>query len=161
MKFLILYFLGCEVSNPLAFDYYKKACDLNYPDACLHVGVMQTTKEKSHGKDNKEIKIDYPNGLKALEKACAGGNIMGCFFASSIYITGAEGVPEDKKKASELAVTACDGGNIYACVNLSRMYKNGDGVEKNEEKANLFKEKARDIRDDWKKKQSIGLQQHT
>ncbi|KAF8777818.1 Cytochrome c oxidase assembly factor 7 like protein [Argiope bruennichi] len=152
---------GCESNNLLAFDYYKKACDLDHPDGCLHVGVMLTSKEKSPGKDTTEIKLDFPNGVKALEKACAGGNVMGCFFASSLYITGAEGVPKDRKKASELSLTACNGGNIYACMNLSRMYKNGDGVEKDEAKANVFKEKAREIRDDMRKKQSIGLQQHT
>lgn len=139
---------------PEALKYYKKACDLNSPEGCLHSGALLTQEKRMEKKD-------YVEGLKYLEKACSLGNERGCFFASGIYLHGAEGVPANKTKASELSLPACNGGNIYACMNLSRMYKIGDGVEKDEKKANEFKERAKEIRDSIKKKTSINLQQYT
>ncbi|GIY97981.1 cytochrome c oxidase assembly factor 7 homolog [Caerostris extrusa] len=152
---------GCDRSNLAAFEHYKKACDNNFIDGCLHLGVMLTSEDSSFKEGSEKVKLDYPKGLKYLEKACYGGKPIACYFASSLYITGKEDIPKDRTKASKLSQIACDGGNVYACMNLSRMYKSGDGVEKNEEKANLYKEKAREIRDDMKKKPTIGLQQHT
>ncbi|KFM69405.1 Sel1 repeat-containing protein 1-like protein, partial [Stegodyphus mimosarum] len=149
---------GIEKDVLSAFNYYKKACSLDSAEACLHCGVMLTTKDKS-AKDI--ITRDYVEGLKYLEKSCAGGNATACYFASSLYITGAEGIPKNRTKASELSRLACDGRNVYACMNLSQMYREGDGVEKDEEKANLYKERAREIRGDLRKKHSLGLQQFT
>ncbi|PRD21827.1 UNVERIFIED_CONTAM: Cytochrome c oxidase assembly factor 7-like protein [Trichonephila clavipes] len=150
---------GCEIDKRTSFDYYKKACDLNYMDGCLHTGVMLTAKDKNPKDGSAVVELDYPAGVKYLEKACSGGNQTSCYFASSVYITGAEGVPINKPKAAKLSETACNGGNIYACMNLNRMYRKGDGVEQDETKANMFKEKAREIRDDMRKKSPIGLQQ--
>ncbi|XP_054708105.1 cytochrome c oxidase assembly factor 7 homolog [Uloborus diversus] len=146
---------GCVKDLSSSLKYYKTACDLSYPEGCLHQGVMLTV---PNGPDS--VGTDFVEGLKSLEKGCSLGNAMACYYASGIHITGAEGVPKDLKKASEMSLKACEGKNIYACMNLSHMYRKGDGVEKDEKKAEMFKEKAREIREE-NKTFSIGLQQHT
>lgn len=143
--------MGMKEDLEESLKYYKKACDLNSPEGCLHSGALLT--------QEKRMEKNYVEGLKYLEKACSLKNERGCFFASGIYLHGAEGVPANKTKASELSIPACNGGNIYACMNLSRMYKLGDGVEKDEKKAEEFKERAKEIRDSIKK--NINLQQYT
>lgn len=145
--------MGLKDDLPGALKYYKIACDLNSPEGCLHAGALLTQEKK--------MEKNYVEGVKYLEKACSLGNVKGCFFASGIYLHGAEGVPGNKTKASELSLPACNGGNIYACMNLYRMYKIGDGVEKDEKKANEFKERAKEIRDSIKNKTNINLQQYT
>ncbi|KAG8183004.1 hypothetical protein JTE90_017092 [Oedothorax gibbosus] len=143
-----------------AFNHYKKSCDLGYANGCLHTGVMLTRKSEYPNSKN-PVALDPATGIKYLEKACSGGNATACYFASGMYIAGSDAVPRDRTKASELSLKACDGGNIFSCMNLSRMYRIGDGVEKDEKMAEVYKNKAREIRDDYKKKPSIGLQQHT
>lgn len=152
-------FAGVEENFLNALEYYKKACSLDSGDGCLHAGVMLTNNTDDKKKENGPvIKRDYIEGLKHLEKSCALGNAKGCYFASGLYIKGAEGIPKDFKKASEYSLLACNGRNIFACMNLSQMYRVGDGVEKDEKKAEEFKERAKDIRDDMRKKRPIGLQ---
>ncbi|XP_015923248.1 cytochrome c oxidase assembly factor 7 homolog [Parasteatoda tepidariorum] len=152
---------GCEANNHVSYDYYKKSCDLGYSNGCLNTGVMLSSPEKDPQTGEPFIKTDYVTALTYLEKACTAKVATACFLASGLYIKGAEGVPQDKVKASQLAKDACDGGNIYACMNVSQMYKRGDGVAKDETLSTQYKEKAKELRDDAKKKQSLGLQQYT
>lgn len=151
---------GLEQNFLTAFDYSKKACELGSANGCLQAGFMLTLNDEET-KNKLTVEKDFVKGLEYLEKSCALRNAKACFYASGIYMKGTEDIPRSQLKAAELSALACDGGNIYACMNMSNMYKYGDGVEKNEKKSIEFKERAKEIRDDMRKKKSIGLQQYT
>lgn len=106
------------------------------------------------------IKKKYQKREHYVFKKCQIFTWKNRFEPLALYISGAEGIPQDKNKASKLFLTACNKGNIFACMNLSRMYKTGDGIEKSEEKATYYKSKAKEIRDDHRKKPNLGLQQY-
>ena len=102
-------------------------------------------------------------------------NATACFYISGMHISGVlkkekagnklstEGtstdpndyiVLKDMKKAFEFASKACELGNMYACANLSQMYQKGDGIEKNEKKAEQLKKKALAMQEELKKEQA-------
>lgn len=144
---------GTEQNTIEAYKYYRKTCDLDHGDGCLFSGTMLTQEKK--------MELNFVEGLADLEKACSKNNTKACYFASGIYLSGVEGIPQNKTKARELSLSACNGGNIYACMNLCQMYRIGDGVEKDEKKANEFKERAKEIRNQHTKSKSIRLQEYT
>lgn len=100
-------------------------------------------------------------------------NATACFYLSGMHISGVLKkeklnaatptttheptdyiVQKDMKKAFEYAARACELNNMYACANLSQMYQRGDGTEKNEKKAELFKQKAIEMQEELKKQQA-------
>ena len=148
-----------------AFKYYEKGCGLSDPDCCLHSGLIMVSKSMS-----KEVQRDVAKGFDFLTKSCKMDNGTACFYLSGMHISGVlkneqktnkdskEVVPasefvikKDMKKAFDFAYRACELNNIYACANLSQMYQRGDGVEKNESKAEQYKKKAIEMQDEVKK----------
>lgn len=62
-------------------------------------------------------------------------------------------VERDMQKAFEFAYKACELRNMYACANLSQMYAKGDGIAKDEKKAEKYKQLAMEMQDEIKKQQ--------
>ena len=128
---------GGEKEPKEAYKYYEKGCDQDFASACLNGGLMQLSDKF----------FPNPNTLKArklLEKACDSNNAKSCQHMCGLYISGKAG-KRDMKKAFEFASKGCDLGDRYACANVSIMYSKGDGVEKNQEQAERFKEIAKNI----------------
>ncbi|XP_046400542.1 cytochrome c oxidase assembly factor 7 homolog [Ischnura elegans] len=137
-----------------AFNYYNRGCEYGDTDSCLYAGLMCISSAAKSAKER-----DFPLGLKLLQKACSGGSAFGCHYISGMYLVGvqspsqAEDLPKDMKKAHYYASEACKLGNPHACVNLSLMYKNGDGVDKDEAKAEQFKKIAVELHEEAAKHQ--------
>ena len=70
--------------------------------------------------------------LQIYSRACDEGWMSGCDGLSGIYFRGSADIASDKARAAALATRACAGGIARACSNLGLMYKNGDGVVKDE-----------------------------
>ena len=146
-----------------AFKYYTRGCDLNDADCCLHSGLIMISKTKPA-----IIERDVTKGMEALTKSCKMNNGTACFYLSGMFISGVHKtddakkstnpddylVAKDMKKAFEFASKACELDNIYACANLSQMYMKGDGTERNEKKAEIFRKKALEMQDQLKKQQA-------
>ncbi|CAG9809728.1 unnamed protein product [Chironomus riparius] len=148
-----------------AFQYYTKGCELNDADCCLHSGLIMISKTKPA-----IIERDITKGMEALTKSCKLNNGTACFYLSGMYISGVYknddakktttpdpsefAVQKDMKKAFDFATKACELDNIYACANLSQMYMKGDGIERNEKKAEQFKKKALEMQEALKKQQA-------
>lgn len=147
-----------------AFEYYKKGCEKDDADCCLHSGLIMVSKSQQA-----QVKRDVIKGVDSLTKSCNMKNGTACFYLSGMFISGVlkqdENRPKnpqpsdfilekDMKKAFEFAFKACDLDNMYACANLSQMYMKGDGTEKNEKKAEQFKKKALEMQDAIKKQQA-------
>lgn len=76
---------------------------------------------------------------------------------SNIYFSGIEeiGLKPNKPKFLEYSIKACDHNEIKGCINASIVYNKGDGVPKNLELAQIFKEKALDIQKQIKEEKGI------
>ena len=73
--------------------------------------------------DEAYYKGDYQKAAQLLQKACDGGNALGCYNLGVLYAKG-QGVRQDYQKAAQLYQKACDGGNAVGCYNLGVLYKN-------------------------------------
>uniref|UniRef100_A0A183D4G9 Sel1 repeat family protein n=1 Tax=Gongylonema pulchrum TaxID=637853 RepID=A0A183D4G9_9BILA len=52
-------------------------------------------------------------------------------------------LPRNMDLALKYGIRACDFGCFQSCVNVSRIYRIGEGVERDPEKARIYKEKAK------------------
>lgn len=120
------------------------------------------------------IERDVAKGFESLTKSCKMDNGTACFYLSGMHISGVLKkekldskeplpattnpsdyiVPKDMKKAFDYAARACELNNMYACANLAQMYSRGDGTDKNETKAEVFKKRALDMQEEMKKQQA-------
>ncbi|XP_076293987.1 uncharacterized protein LOC143215601 [Lasioglossum baleicum] len=136
---------GCDKNITEAYKYMKKGCELNDAKGCYHAGVVAATTEVLE----KDRAVQVADGVRMLQKACDGNEEKACFHLSGIFIAGIKGyVEKDFSRSYKLAMKSCDFGNPYACANLSVMHRNGDGVEKSEEMADSFKDKAMKLLDE-------------
>ena len=81
--------------------------------ALLSLAVLASAAAFAQGK-----KAAKPKAFKdapAAEKACEGGDLDGCVFASEWYAIGGKGAVNDTERAKELGAKACDGGNAAGC----------------------------------------------
>ncbi|KAF5294358.1 hypothetical protein FQR65_LT10811 [Abscondita terminalis] len=158
---------GIKRNYAQAYKYFEAGCSLNYAEACLHQGLLATSKEPLEG-----VQTNVLEGMKILEKACLGKSQNGCYYLSGMYISGVRRpgaddfvVQKDMAKAFKFAQEGCDLGHIYSCVNLSQMYSRGDGsytaygsvilsnsrflgVKKNQELADKYKKMALEMQED-------------
>jgi len=132
---------GAKQDHNKAAEYYDKGCNLKFSEACLHAGLMRTSANSTLEKDHKTA---YEN----FEAGCTMNNGMSCFYVSGMFIAGVKDLfARDMGKAFEYSVKACHLGNMYACSNLSQMYRKGEGVTKNEQKADEYKAIALEMQD--------------
>nr|XP_034978368.1 cytochrome c oxidase assembly factor 7 isoform X1 [Zootoca vivipara] len=134
---------GLPADLKTAYNCFLKSCEKGGKksiDACHNTGLLA-----HDGRGNDDEK---PNALLARDyysKACDGSFAPSCFNLSAIYLQGAPGIPKDMNQALEYSLKACNLGHIWACANASRMYKLGDGVEKNDAKAETLKNRAKEL----------------
>ncbi|XP_055533905.1 cytochrome c oxidase assembly factor 7 homolog [Wyeomyia smithii] len=170
-----------------AYQYYEKGCDLNDPDACLHSGLLLVS--KSIPKDLKrDVPKAFEYLKKSCEmnngNACfylSGMHISGILKEeyntakvkqeveqkdkpssknqTSSLPAAAYVVERDMQKAFEFAYKACELRNMYACANLSQMYAKGDGIAKDEKKAEKYKQMAMEMQDEIKTQKQLNFQQ--
>lgn len=140
---------GSSVDKQEAFKYYRKGCDAGCAKSCFGVGLMLTSTDDVPG-----VPKDNRLGMEYLDKACTKGDADGCYFASGQLIAGDRpGVPRDMRKAFRYTDRACELGNMYACANLSLMYSKGEGVTKDEGKAQVYRQKVLDYKESVQKRQ--------
>jgi cytochrome c oxidase assembly factor 7 len=149
-----------------AYNYYEKGCELKDPDCCLHSGLIMVSKTMPPS-----IKSDPLKGVDLLTKSCELNNGTACFYLSGMYINGVTKSTDkskstqskdpsdivllkDMKKAYEYGVKACDLNNMYACANVAQMFMRGDGIAKDDKKAEFFKKKAQAMQDEVRKQQA-------
>ena len=59
--------------------------------------------------------------MELFQKACDGGDILGCNNLGVSYENGEGGLAKDRKRARELFSEACRGGEEQGCQTLRRM----------------------------------------
>jgi uncharacterized protein len=109
--------------NREAFEPLKKGCDGDSARACGALGSFHLA--------GVGTKRDLAAAAKSYEKACAGGDAIGCRELGRFYSDGdAAGVTKDDAKAAALYRQACEGGDRVGCSFHGHMLVQGTGVEK-------------------------------
>ena len=121
-----------------ASDAYQKGCDFAYSPCCHNAALLHQAGLLGETKD-------FVKAADYLKRGCQGGNAPSCQQLSTYFITGKDGVPKDMRQAFEYAHIACEMGHMYACGNLSQMYKRGEGTGTNQELADKYRDKAKEL----------------
>ncbi|KAF7244511.1 Cytochrome c oxidase assembly factor 7 [Varanus komodoensis] len=133
-----------------AYNCFSKICEKGGKksiESCHSVGLLANDgRGNDDGKPNAQLARDY------YSKACESGFAPSCFNLSTMYLQGTPGIAKDMNLALKYSLKACDLGYTWACANASRMYKLGDGVEKNDAKAENLKKRAMDL---YKEEQAV------
>ncbi|XP_040263178.1 cytochrome c oxidase assembly factor 7 [Bufo bufo] len=144
---------GLPVDLKAAYNCFLKSClkgGKKSIDSCHNVGLLaQDGCINDDGKPDVRVARDY------YTKACEGKFAPSCFNLSAIYLEGLPGFPKDMTRALHFSEKACELGHIWACANASRMYKLGDGVKKDDAKAETLKNRAKDLHQKQKESQEI------
>ncbi|XP_060534028.1 cytochrome c oxidase assembly factor 7 homolog [Cylas formicarius] len=142
-----------------AYEYYNKGCELGDPQSCFHQGMLLVSQNEEQG-----VPYDISKGMECLSKSCDGSKAMACFYLSAQYILQARKLTEQSpsadsnkvmQQAFKYALRACELGNPFSCANVSQMYAKGEGVEKNQELADKYKTKAKDMEKDINSTKSL------
>ncbi|CAB3367196.1 Hypothetical predicted protein [Cloeon dipterum] len=137
-------FKASDPNGALAF--FEKACGLGVSESCLNAGLMHV--------NDKAKETAREKGLDYLSRGCNGDNSHACFYLSGMHLH-ERNMPEARKYSER----ACNLGNMYACANLSQMYRKGDGGEKSDEKAELYKKRALELQEQVKTQKGISFQE--
>ncbi|XP_006025851.1 cytochrome c oxidase assembly factor 7, partial [Alligator sinensis] len=138
---------GLSIDLKAAYNCFLKSCEKDGKksiNACHNVGLLAHDGRINDDKPDLDVARDY------YDKACNGSFAPSCFNLSAIYLQGAPGLPKDMNLALKYSLKACDLGHVWACANASRMYKLGDGVDKNDDKAEALKKRAKDLHKEQK-----------
>ncbi|KAF1468988.1 Cytochrome c oxidase assembly factor 7, partial [Eudyptula minor novaehollandiae] len=142
---------GLDPDLKAAYNSFMKSCEKGGKksvNACHNVGLLAHDGRVNDDKPDPVVARDY------YTKACDGNFAPGCFNLSVIYLQGAPGVPKDMNHALKYSLKGCELGHIWACANASRMYKLGDGIEKNDAKAEDLKKRAKQLHKEQKEASS-------
>lgn len=74
------------------------------------------------------------------------GNPIACVKLFRIFVEGMGNVRRDAERALAYTQKACEQGDMLGCMNASLMYRKGDGIAKNEKKAEEYFDKAEALR---------------
>uniref|UniRef100_A0A1I7XYR4 Sel1 repeat family protein n=1 Tax=Steinernema glaseri TaxID=37863 RepID=A0A1I7XYR4_9BILA len=156
----------CEPSLKKMMEPLQVACDANIPQGCRYLSLVNWNGEEDR-KPNSELAEKY------MRRACDLEDAEACWLLSTWYMgpqakfqTGKKGAKEEKEKselgslernmekALEFAIRACDLDVPQSCANAGRILKIGDGVLKDPDQAKKYLDKAKDIMDNIKKRDS-------
>jgi len=129
---------ACQKDGDIAFNFFKKGCELGYHSSCLSAGILDTANQSKN-----YIRTEAPDkkqGIEYLRKSCDEGNIAeGCYRYSAFFIKGMKDACEkNMETAFRYSLKACELGSMGGCTNVSIMYSKGEGVEKNPEAAKEY-----------------------
>ena len=85
----------------------------------------------------------YEDARPLFQKACDGGEMMGCTGLGSLYAHG-QGVKQSNTEARALYQRACDGGEMLGCANLGSLYESGHGMKQDYVQERVLFQKACD-----------------
>nr|XP_033771673.1 cytochrome c oxidase assembly factor 7 isoform X1 [Geotrypetes seraphini] len=136
---------GLKQDLKAAYECFLTSCSKGGKksrDACHNVGLLAHDGRLFDEKPDPLMARDY------YSKACEGNFAASCFNLSALYLQGAQGLPKDMNQALNYSLKACDLGHMWGCANASRMYKLGDGIEKNDVKAEALINKAKVLKEE-------------
>lgn len=135
-----LYGKGVDKNVPKAMKYFTKSCDGGSVEGCYGMASVLVSDKLNPSKKKEALKA-----VSYFQKSCDQGHGESCFRISAMYLQGLGDISKDLSKSREYAEKSCELNNMYGCANLGRMFAIGDGVEKNEELAEKYRKKAKNL----------------
>lgn len=112
---------GVEEDDLTALEWFKKAAEMDYPDALNTIG-------NAYSFGNYGLQIDYGASFSYYLRSAQLGNAKGMFTIGNMYDRGV-GVAENKELAVQWYQKASMLGNGSATYNLASKYLNGEVVQ--------------------------------
>ena len=112
---------GVEEYDLTAMEWFKKAAEMDYPDALNTIG-------NAYSFGNYGLQIDYGTSFSYYLRSAHLGNAKGMFTVGNMYDRGL-GVAENKELAVQWYQKASMLGNGSATYNLALKYLNGEVVQ--------------------------------
>lgn len=137
-----------------AFQYLTKSCEMNNGNACFYLSGMHISGVVKDEFKAKEQELHQKSQQQQQQKDKPASQSSLPTLPEGAYV-----VERDMQKAFEFAYKACELRNMYACANLSQMYAKGDGIPRDEKKAEKYKQLALEMQDEIKKQQQLNFQQ--
>ncbi|KAI1721240.1 cytochrome c oxidase assembly factor 7 like protein [Ditylenchus destructor] len=141
----------CERSMTKALKPAKISCDQKKPEACKLLSLIHWNGEDDRAADPKLAE-------KYMKIACDMDNGDACGYLHSWYLglehllkynpnrnSSMGHLDRDVEKAVHYGEKACNLGNVIACKSMSRLYYVGDGVAKDEDKADQYFKKFKEF----------------
>ncbi|KAK0073121.1 hypothetical protein PV325_010256 [Microctonus aethiopoides] len=143
---------GCDPDMNTAYEYMKKGCNLGDAQGCTKAGIMAISPNTKY-EDDRSTEIS--NGLNMLKKSCYEyEQEQGCFYLSTVYLGALKSEVEiNLHEAYKLSLKSCEMGNPFACANVSQMHARGEGAQKNQSLADIFKQRATELHREMKEAQ--------
>jgi TPR repeat protein len=96
----------------------------------MNIGVLY--------EDGNGVEKDFTRAAGFYSRACNQGDADGCNLLGFMYETGLFGLAKNYSQAIELYSKACNAGNPNGCEGLGSIYGLGEGVQRDERKAEMF-----------------------
>jgi TPR repeat protein len=121
--------LPWETAQRRAVKWYRKAAQLNHPDAQFQLSGRYAT--------GTGVEEDDAQALAWCKKSADGGYAPAQYELGERYADG-QGVSESAEQAIAWIQRAADQGHINAQIRLAKMYANGDGTRKDRVQASFW-----------------------
>lgn len=128
---------GVEEDDLTALEWFKKAAEMDYPDALYTIG-------NAYSFGNYGLQIDYGASFSYCLRAAQLGNAKAMFAIGNMYDRGI-GIAEDKELAVQWYQKASMLGNASATYNLASKYLNGEAVQEDPVFAGKMFERAAEL----------------
>lgn len=111
-----------------AIKIWQGLCDEKDMRSCVNLGFLHD--------NGLGVKQDKTKANKLYEKACSGGDWLGCKNLALSYFK-----EQNFSKAAEIFAKGCELKDGFSCANLGYQYENGDGIVQDKLKAVEFYKK--------------------
>lgn len=102
-------------------------CDQGTAAACRQLGRWA-----EHGGG---VEVDPKKALELYDRACVGGDALGCVMQGNLLAQGKGEVPRNPDLAARLFKKSCDARNVYGCTQLGRAALQGEGRPRSPQEA--------------------------
>jgi eukaryotic-like serine/threonine-protein kinase len=108
---------GVPKNRKLAASLYRQGCEMGEPYGCFNLSV-------AYASDNGGVPHDDGQAYVYADKACAGGNALGCVRVADAKLRGA-GVDKDVKGGLGQIEAMCAAGQVEGCKEVASLYAKG------------------------------------
>ncbi len=136
---------GVPIDEARARQYYRQACDLHNPPACMAIEEMDRNIPRFPFRGEKWRSLEeacHRGGARGCldfyKEACAQGEAEGCYTLGAILQLGVAFAEQDPVQARLYFGKACELGHAPGCCMLERIWRTGDGVERDDARADDY-----------------------
>ncbi|KAL3077105.1 hypothetical protein niasHS_013094 [Heterodera schachtii] len=156
----------CEASFKKAIEPLRLSCDAGIAKGCRVLALILWNGESDRPPDSAQAE-QFMKRAAELGDYEASWTLSTWYLGDTIKYQREKSAPyghkmgelsRDMQKALMYGLKACDEGDLFqSCVNVSLMYRNGEGIPKDEKKAKQYQERAKELNNMLKKGWNAGF----